>query len=286
MSWWLSFTYFIMQLHDTHAHLDILLEHLELLDTTSTELSSVSVDKLNALLVNHNWLIHPTVSLGNYQRVVQLFANSLECQMYFLLGAHPEIVTSEFELEEYILNMPTSFPKNVVGIGEIGLDYHYTQDKKIIDKQKQLFRFHIELALTHKLPIVIHCREAFADLFTILDEYTKIYGNFLIHCFTGNSNDLDNVLTRQGKVAYGGVVTFKNAQELQQTAIECPPNSLVLETDLPFLAPTPHRGKTCLPEYIQQVALKIAEHKNVTVEEIWKFSQQNSEEFFALSNSQ
>jgi TatD DNase family protein len=272
-----------MQLHDTHAHLDILLEHLGLLDAADATLSPEALTQINQELTFHEWVIQPTVSSSNYKRACDLFAHKLETPVYFLLGAHPELVDESFDVMSYMSTVPRTKSPLLVGVGEIGLDYHYTQDSQIIAKQKELFRRHIELANELSLPIIIHCREAFEDVFTILDEYPAIRGKFLIHCFTGNKVDLNNVLSRGGLAAYGGVTTFKNATELQSTVNECPISSFVLETDLPFLAPMPHRGKTCIPSYIKEVGAKIAELKSYTKEEIWNASLVNSKKFFDLS---
>ena len=145
-----------------------------------------------------------------------------------------------------------------------------------------MFRFHIELALKLSLPIEIHTRDAWEDTFKILDEYPKIYNEFLIHCFTGNIENLKETIKRGGKAAFGGIVTFQKSIELQEAVRFCPVESLVLETDLPFLAPVPHRGKICLPEMIDDTAAKVADLKNLSKNQIWDWSRKNSLDLFKI----
>lgn len=272
-------------LHDTHAHLEMLLHHKELLGEGELPLTQEAEDYLHNALSGHSWVIQPTVSIENYKYVTRLFNDvKLPCSLYFLLGAHPEIVTDSFDVGEYIQEFKSAFTTkpDIVGVGEIGLDYFYTQDVKIVAAQQKLFRFHIEQALEWDLPIVIHCRDAFEDLFTILDEYPGIHNKFLIHCFTGNSQNLQDVLTRGGMVAYGGVSTFKNAKDLQQTILECPLDKFVFETDLPYLAPTPHRGKTCEPQFIDDIARHHGDIRGTSLLDIWEKSNSNSQVFFSI----
>ncbi len=272
-------------MHDTHAHLELFLERQQLLIEDQNILSPEAKNHLLEHIKNHDFVIQPTVSLANYKRVTSLFVGIPK--IYFLLGAHPEIVDDTFDLEAYMSRVDNYLqtPGNFLGFGEIGLDYYYTQDARIIDRQKDLFRFHIRKAIEHAKPIVIHCRDAFADLFDILDEFPEIHGKFLIHCFTGNNKDLQNVQNRRGKVAYGGVVTFKNSRELQATTSDLKETDFVLETDLPFLAPHPYRGKICIPEYIDTTAAQLAQLQGVPKSKVWATSLQNSQEFFDIPES-
>ena len=268
-------------MYDTHAHLELYLETLNLLKPEEHVLSPEALETLSAALDGHDWVVQPTVSLANYQRVVPLLT-PLTKPVYFLLGAHPELVTPEFDPELYLTTLRQEHPKppDVVGIGEIGLDYHYSQDPGIITKQKELFRGHIRLALEWDLPIIIHCREAFPDIFEILDEFPAIHNRFLIHCFTGGTVELTQVLARGGLVAYGGVSTFKNARELQATIPQVPKTHYVLETDLPYLSPHPKRGQVCAPTYIHYVAEHLATLRQEEIPVVWSQSAQNAASFF------
>ena len=170
----------------------------------------------------------------------------------------------------------------MLGIGEIGLDYFYSQDENIILKQKALFCSQIELAISLNLPIEIHARDAWGDIWNILKGYPQIHGKFLIHCFTGNTQELKNCFDLGGKAAFGGIVTFPKSVDLQEAAIFCPSDSMVLETDLPFLAPVPNRGKTCEPALINDTAIFMAKLKNTTPEQIWEWSRENSKSLFGV----
>lgn len=284
--------------HDTHAHLDLLLQRLgdlpdekdlDLEKGTLKHIEDFEVDKkrVESLISKHDFVIHPTVSTDNFYLVSSLFRSI--SKIYFLLGSHPEIVNSKFSVEKYIdeqqtlvveLESDQDLLNRLVGIGEAGLDYHYTKDPLIIEKQKGLFEEQISLAIKLKLPLIIHCREAFADLFTILKQYPDIHGNFLIHCFTGDTDDLQKVLEFDGKVAFGGVATFNSAVDLQDAVKYCPNDSFVLETDLPFLAPAPYRSQICMPEMIDEIAQKISELKSLTKKEVWNYSLKNSINLF------
>jgi len=296
-------------IHDTHAHLEMLYQKLGYLQESRDldvvlptdldqknrnldiaippDLDQILTSFSDQYLSKHEWIIHPTVSIQNLELAYKLFYN--ESKIHFLLGAHPEIVGSDFDFTTYVSNLDYKFkelrslyPERLVGIGEIGLDYFYSQDRDIIQNQKKLFRHHIELAISLNLPIEIHTRDAWEDTFAVLDEYPEIYGKFLIHCFTGNVENLRSCLDRGGKAAFGGIVTFNKSIELQQAAIFCPFESLVLETDLPFLAPVPNRGKVCLPEMIEDTAKKMADLKNTTPEKIWEWSRGNSRGLFGI----
>jgi TatD DNase family protein len=286
-----------INMYDTHAHLDILLERLKQAnspliaselkidaDLAITENPKAELQLLSKLLENHELLVQATVSTSNYKDVTGRFRTL--SQVKFLQGSHPEIVDGDFDIQAYMQVFDDELSNNNtdrIGIGEVGLDYYYSQDRSVIETQKKLFESMIQRSLEMNLPLIIHCREAFDDLFEIIDKYPKIHGNFLIHCFTGGINDLDNVLKRGGLVAYGGIITFgKNAEELRETVVKCPVNSMVLETDLPFLAPTPYRGQVCLPNYIQEVAKKAAELKSMNEQEIWAKTRQNVNRFFGV----
>jgi TatD DNase family protein len=277
-------------LHDTHAHLDILLQKLgEIPETDEINPKQIKKSLVDNILIQHDFIIQPTVNTNNFWSAYRLF-NSFE-KIFFLLGSHPEIVTSDFNLSDYQENQrevivqmetDTDMSQKVIGLGEIGLDYHYTQDPEIAKKQIALFEEQLALGIKLKLPIVIHCREAFKDLFNILNEYPEIHGHFLVHCFTDDMDALKQVLRYGGKVGLGGVATFKSAHDLQEAIKFCPKDGYVLETDLPFLAPVPHRGEICTPDMIDIVAQHIAELKNEPKSEIWANSLTNTRDLFGV----
>jgi len=286
-----------LPIHDTHVHLDMLLQFLDIFPNIRDQQDFVIDSDLQAkcqfvidkYLANHVLAIQSTVSTTNFELLQKLLPKEQNPKLKLLLGAHPEEVESQFNLNQF-LDYQTKLVKSYspdnypfIGIGETGLDYHYTQDKSLISKQKELFESQINLAITTQTPLVIHCREAFADLIEILKSNPKIHGKFLIHCFTGDTDILKQILNLGGLVAYGGIITFgTSADELRQSLEYCPNDSFVLETDLPFLAPAPNRGKANLPEYISLVAQKASEIKQQTLQETWQNSWQNTTKLFEL----
>ncbi len=191
---------------------------------------------------------------------------------YTAVGIHPECLIDENastttvfegdwqrelqELEELI-----SLP-NVVAVGECGLDYHWPVPKK---EQGVMFLAHIELAKKHDLPLIIHDREAHGDMYDILRQ-EKPSG--ILHCYSGSANDAEWLCKQGIYIGVGGVVTFKNSRKLQECVQALPLEKIVLETDCPYLAPVPHRGKECNSAMILHTAEKIAELKQIDLDEV------------------
>ena len=285
-------------LHDTHIHLELLLEKLghgqnfrkyvfgeDNSEGTNLAITGESSAKISELLVNHQFVIQSTVSTSNFYLVWQLFKTIPK--VFFLLGSHPEIVKNQFDLDLYLLEQSKLLElidtKNLCGIGEVGLDYHTTKDNEIIKLQKKLFISQIELAIKFDLPLVIHCRDAFDDLIEILKNYPAIWGKFLIHCFTGNKQNLQAILALNGFIALGGIITYSNTAELIEAVKYCPMSNMMIETDSPFLVPLANReNKVCLPEYIASTVSKIAEIKNLQSQDILDFSKHNAVQLFPL----
>jgi TatD DNase family protein len=301
--------------HDTHVHLELLLQKLGHLPserdldsyngTFKSETIELDENIVNNILEHHEFVIQSTVSTDNFNFVYNLlnFSNKI----YYLIGSHPEIVDKKFSVEKYldaqrdlVVDYESSSDLNarVVGIGECGLDYYHTNDKDLWQKQAGLFEEQIRLAIKLKLPLIIHCRmakdeialagapDAFADLFEILEEYPEIHGHFLVHCFTGGVAECDRVIDMGGKIGIGGVVTYKSAVNLQEAVARCPAKNLVLETDLPFLAPDLYRSQICMPNMIQRVAEKVAELQKKDSSLIWKQSLENTENLFGIGRQQ
>ena len=198
--------------------------------------------------------------------------------IYLELGYHPSEVdtTTNADLEE-LERIVKDNPK-VVAIGEIGLDYHWEKDKK--EEQKVLFRKQIEIAKRLKLPIVIHSRDAFQDTYDILKE-TKHYGD--IHCFSGNLENAKMYTNLGFYLGIGGVVTFKNTN-LRDTLKEVPIDKILLETDSPYLAPTPYRGEQNESKYIPLIAEELSKVYGKTLQEIEEQIENNTNKLFNLNN--
>jgi TatD DNase family protein len=190
----------------------------------------------------------------------------------------------EKEGEEVFETIATEARKgSLVGVGETGLDYYYQHSDR--DIQKHFLRLYLHLALECKLPVVIHCREAFADFFEILDAEYQIHQKHapgVLHCFTGTMSEAEEVIKRGWMLSMSGIVTFKKSIELQQVAKEVPLEQLLIETDTPYLAPQGHRGKTNEPAFITETAAFIANLKQISVEEVAKQTTLNAHKLFKI----
>jgi TatD DNase family protein len=172
---------------------------------------------------------------------------------------------------------------DLVAIGETGLDYfHQHSDPEI---QKKYLRLYLRLALDCHLPVVIHCREAFKDLFDILDSDYRLgekYGPGVLHCFTGTVEEAQQVLERGWFLSLSGIVTFKKSEELRQVAKMVPLNQLLIETDSPYLAPQNRRGKVNEPAFLIETAETIAKLKGISLKELSIATLENSSRLFKI----
>lgn len=189
-----------------------------------------------------------------------------EPDVFASVGIHPHEADAHQDLGRAALLEATHHPK-VIAIGETGLDYYY--DKSDRGAQKSLFRMHIDVARETQLPIIIHTRDAEEDTHTILaEEMGKGAFPALIHCFTASADFAEKVLALGLTISLSGIVTFKNARDLQEVAKIIPEDRLLVETDSPFLAPVPHRGRVCEPAYVADTAAFVADLRNVDVDHL------------------
>jgi len=173
------------------------------------------------------------------------------------VGVHPHEADAHPDLGAAALVEAADHPR-VIAIGECGLDYYY--DKSDRTAQRERFQAHIEAARASRLPLVVHTRDAESDTAQMLDEAVKQGGvTGVLHCFTGTAELARKGLDLGFYVSLSGIVTFKNAQDLQETAKWLPADQMLVETDSPFLAPVPHRGKTCEPAFVADTAAFVAE---------------------------
>ncbi len=187
-----------------------------------------------------------------------------EPDVWASVGIHPHEADAHADLGADALREASLYPK-VIAIGETGLDYYY--DKSDREVQKALFRMHIGIARETGLPIIIHTRDAEDDTARILaEEMEKGAFPALIHCFTASSEFGRKVLDLGLTISLSGIVTFKNAKELQKIAAEIPEDRLLVETDSPFLAPIPHRGRPCEPAFVRSTAEFVANLRGESLE--------------------
>ncbi|MFZ3578506.1 TatD family hydrolase [Virgibacillus sp. DJP39] len=199
--------------------------------------------------------------------------------IYAAVGWHP-VDAIDMTPEDLAWIEELSAHPKVVAIGEMGLDYHW--DKSPKDVQKDVFRKQIRLAKKIDMPIIIHNREATEDIIAILQEENAKEVGGIMHCYNDTVDYVQECLDMNFYISLGGPVTFKNASDPKEVAVKVPLNRLLVETDAPFLAPHPNRGKRNEPSYVTLVAEKIAELREITVEELSENTTKNAREFFRL----
>ena len=254
-----------MMLYDTHAHFDD-----EAFDADRHELLA-SMKDMGVTLINNIGCDVPSsrasIALAEQYPFV-----------YATVGHWPgnTYQMNEEMLEEY--RRLAQHPK-VVAIGEIGLDYHYEDTPREV--QQYWFRRQMELAVELNLPVVIHEREAHEDGLKIVREFAhKIPGVF--HCFSGSAEMAKEIVKLGWHVSFTGVVTFKNARRALEAMAAVPLDRLMIETDAPYMAPTPYRGKRNHSGYVEKVAEKLAEIKGISVEDAARITMENGKRFFRI----
>ncbi|MBT2617081.1 MULTISPECIES: TatD family hydrolase [unclassified Bacillus (in: firmicutes)] len=200
--------------------------------------------------------------------------------MYAAVGWHPVDAIDMTEDDLQWIEELSNHPK-VVAIGEMGLDYHW--DKSPKDVQMEVFRKQIRLAKKVGLPIIIHNREATADIVNILKEEEASRVGGIMHCFSGSAETALECINMNFYISLGGPVTFKNAKKPKEVAAAVPLDRLLIETDCPYLAPHPYRGKRNEPSYVKLVAEQIAEIKQLTIEEVSKATTENAKKLFGIN---
>ena len=196
--------------------------------------------------------------------------------IYAVIGVHPiDIAEYDEEIEKELELLAKD--SKVVAIGEIGLDYHWMTEPKEI--QQERFRRQLELAKRLNKPVVIHTRDAMEDTVNILKEYPNITG--VIHCYPGSLETAKQLVDRF-YLGIGGTLTFKNSKKIVEVVKNIPLDRIVIETDCPYLTPEPFRGKRNEPIYVEYIAKKIAEIKEITVEDVAKITTENAEKLYRI----
>ena len=255
-----------MKIIDTHTHL-----YLNQFKEDIDKVIQRSIDK------GINKFIFPAIDSTHFDDMHDL-KNKYPGSIYLMSGLHPTNVKENYKQElEFVVNSLKSH--SYVAIGEIGIDLYW--DKTYLKQQQDAFEFQIRLAIKNDLPIVIHCREAFDEIFEILDKEncTKLRGVF--HCFTGTLEQANRAIRLGFKLGIGGVVTFKNGG-IDKFLSQIDLKHIVLETDSPYLAPVPFRGKRNESSYITYVIDKLSEIYGLPIQEIASVTTKNAEKVFAL----
>lgn len=250
---------------DTHSHI-----YLEDFDEDREEMM------LRAQGVGVEKIYLPNIDSSSIERLKALSDKDKNCIP--MMGLHPGSVKENYKEElDLILNELQQNPQYYKAVGEIGIDLYW--DKTFIEAQKYCFSKQIEVAKDLSLPIVIHCRDAFDEVFEVLDAHAdeKLFGIF--HCFTGKVEQAKHAVDLGLKLGIGGVVTFKNSG-LDKVVEQLNLKDLVLETDAPYLSPVPFRGKRNEPSYLLNIAQKIADLHQISLKELQAICTQNSIEVF------
>ena len=249
---------------DSHCHLD----HEPLLSDLSNVIKrskEVGIKKLLTI----------STSFESFSRIRNI-VNKDE-MIFGTIGIHPHETDKDKITSNFIFENLENNPK-IIGIGETGLDFYYKNSNK--ENQIKSFRTHIESAIKSNIPVIIHSREAEDETYKILKDYKSENPKILMHCFTGTSKFAEKLLELNSFFSASGIITFKNATDLQKTFSLIPDDKILIETDSPFLAPVPNRGKKNEPSFIQFTANKLAEIKNINVSKLIEITTNNFNKLF------
>ena len=249
---------------DSHCHLD----HEPLLSDLINVIKrskEVGIKKLLTI----------STSFESFVRIKKIIQK--DEMIYGTIGIHPHETTQNKITSDIIVKNFIDNPK-IIGIGETGLDFYYENSDK--DNQIKSFKEHIEASIKTNSPLIIHSREAEDETFNILNEYKNHNLKILMHCFTGSKNFAKKLLSLNAFFSASGIITFKNSLELQETFKILPIDKILIETDSPFLAPVPNRGKKNEPSFIDFTAQKLADIKNISKSDLVNFTTDNFNKLF------
>ena len=249
---------------DSHCHLD----HEPLISDLSNVLQrskDVGIEKLLTI----------STSFESFSRVKELIKR--DEMIYGTIGIHPHESSTNIITSKQIIDSLSENSK-IIGIGETGLDFYYNNSEK--DKQIASFKEHIDASIKTNIPLIVHSRNAEEETFDILNEYKNENLKILMHCFTGSKEFSKKLMTLNSFFSASGIITFKNSLDLQETFRSIPMDNILIETDSPFLAPVPKRGKKNEPSFIDYTATKLAEIKDISKESLIKKTTENFNKLF------
>ena len=254
---------------DSHCHLD----YLNLYERLDDVVKRAQYNQVK-------YLLSICTTLESFEKI-KLIVNKYE-NIYGTFGIHPHETEKYSNIDsKFILNLIKKY-KKIIGIGETGLDFYYNHsDKKI---QKKSFIEHIHAASQLNIPLIVHSRNAENDTYDILKNEKKNTDlKVLMHCFTGSKDFAKKLIDLNCYISVSGIITFKNSTELVNTISSIPLENLLVETDSPYLAPIPHRGKTNEPSYIIYIIEKLSEIKKTSKETVANNTTKNFKNLFNLS---
>lgn len=251
---------------DTHAHL-----YLKQFKSDLEQVISRFLDQG----VQHIYL--PNIDHTTIDDMLSLELKYSHC-LSAMMGLHPCSVKKDFESELYQVEEWLN-RRSFAAVGEIGIDLYW--DKSTLKYQQEAFKIQVNLAQSYRRPIVIHCRESLTETMDLLEPLLTPASTGVFHCFTGTREEADRIIAMGFMLGIGGVITFKNAG-LDVTLKEIPLDHVVLETDSPYLAPVPYRGKRNEPAYLKKVAKKISLIKEMDLDEVIRITSGNARNLFSI----
>ena len=250
---------------DSHCHLD----HEPLFSNINDVIKRSKEIGLKKILTISTSLI----SFENIKKIIEI-----DEMIYGTIGIHPHESSKDIINSEYIIDNAKKYEK-IIGIGETGLDFYYENSKK--NDQIDSFIKHIEASITLNYPLIVHSRSAEKETFDILNQYKKSNIKILMHCFTGSKEFAKKLMNLNAYFSASGIITFKNSIELQETFKFIDNDKILIETDSPFLAPTPMRGKKNEPSYIKYTLEKLSEIKSLSFNDLEQITNRNFNNLFS-----
>jgi TatD DNase family protein len=254
---------------DTHCHI-----HSQEFDENREELlQALQLNSIQAILVG--------TSIEDSKKAIELA--SQYSFLYSSIGVHPHEY-DRIDIPAIREEMNILLKANaIIAIGETGFDFYYHKPEEVREQQEALFRLHIEFALEYNKPLIIHTRDSFEETFQVLSEYQDL--TIILHCFTGNSDWVYkfNTLSHRIYFSFSGIITFNNAVSIQESVKIVPESQLLSETDAPYLAPIPYRGKQNSPLFLIYTINKIAELREVDIQKLTEILDSNAKKAFSIA---
>ena len=250
---------------DSHCHLD----HEPLFSNLSDVIKRSKEIGLKKILTI-------STSLESFENIKKII--DIDEMIYGTIGLHPHETSNNTMNTDYIVEHARKYEK-IIGVGETGLDFYYENSKK--NDQIESFIKHIEASIDLKYPLIVHSRSAETETFDILNSYKNTDIKILMHCFTGSKEFAKKLMTLNAYFSASGIITFKNSLELQETFKFISNDRILIETDSPFLAPIPMRGKKNEPSYIKYTLEKLSELKSINFDDLDAITTNNFEKLFS-----
>ena len=250
---------------DSHCHLDHEPLYSNINDVIKRS-KQIGLKKILTISTNLN-------SFENIKKIIEL-----DEMIYGSIGLHPHETSDDRMEKKFIIDNANKY-KKIIGVGETGLDFYYENSKK--NDQIRSFIEHIEASITLKYPLIVHSRSAEKETFDILNNYKNSDVKILMHCFTGSREFAKKMMSLNAYFSASGIITFKNSIELQETFKLIEKDKILIETDSPFLAPVPMRGKKNEPSYIKYTLQKLSELKSLNFDDLEEITNNNFEKLFS-----